>query len=126
MPLSLLLLLLLSSLSLQGDNIPQEMKTGYLVQIHEKGDKRKCENYRGIDITNPFIEILGNVIKNWIEKRYKGNEERNGFTEGWSTVDHIYVIRKILEKFNMQQKYISLIFSDLEKAYDSVPRKLLW
>jgi hypothetical protein len=24
---------------LQGDNIPQEMKTGYLIQIHKKGDK---------------------------------------------------------------------------------------
>jgi hypothetical protein len=51
---------------LQGDNIPQEMKTGYLIQIHKKGDKRKCENYRGISITNPFIKILGNLIKNWI------------------------------------------------------------
>jgi hypothetical protein len=24
----------------QGDNIPQEMKTGYLIQIHKKGDKK--------------------------------------------------------------------------------------
>jgi hypothetical protein len=44
--------------------------------------KIKCENYRGISITDPFIKILGNLIKNWIEKRYKGNEERSGFTEG--------------------------------------------
>jgi hypothetical protein len=75
---------------LQGDNIPQEMKTGYLIQIDEKGDKRKCENYRGIDITNPFIKILGNLIKNWIEKCYKGNEGQCGFTKGRSTLDHIF------------------------------------
>jgi hypothetical protein len=43
---------------LQGDNIPQEMKTGYLIQIHKKRDKRKCENYRGINITNPFRKTL--------------------------------------------------------------------
>jgi hypothetical protein len=61
---------------LQGDHIPQEMKTGYLMEIHKKGDKRKCENY-SVNITS-----------------------------------------------NMQQEDISLIFYDLEKAYDSVPRKL--
>jgi hypothetical protein len=51
------------------------MKTGYLIQIHKKGDERKCENCRSINVTNPFIKILGNLIKNWIVKRYKGNEE---------------------------------------------------
>jgi hypothetical protein len=34
---------------LQGDNIPQEMNMEYLIQIHKKGDKRKCENYSGIN-----------------------------------------------------------------------------
>jgi hypothetical protein len=63
-------------------NIPQEMKTGYLIQVHKKGDKRKCENYRGINITHPFIKILGNLIKNLIEKRYKGKEKESGFTKG--------------------------------------------
>jgi hypothetical protein len=111
---------------LRGDNIPQEMKTGYLIQIHKKGDKRKCKNYRGINIMNPFMKSLGNLIKNWIEDHYKGNEEQSGFTKGRSTVDHIFTIRQILEKSNMQQEDISLIFYDLEKAYDSVPRKLLW
>jgi hypothetical protein len=53
---------------LQGYNIAQEMKLGCLIQIPKKGDKRKCENYRGISITNPFIKFLGNLIKNWIEK----------------------------------------------------------
>jgi hypothetical protein len=56
---------------LQGDNIPQEMKTGYLIQIHKKGDKRKCGDYRGINIMNPFMKILGDLIKNWIENRCK-------------------------------------------------------
>jgi hypothetical protein len=111
---------------LQGGSIPQEIKTGYLIQIHKRGDKRKCGNYRGISIMNPFMKILGNLIKNWIENHYKGNEEQSSFTKGRSTVDHIFTIRQILEKCNMQQEDISFIFYDLEKAYDSVPRKLLW
>jgi hypothetical protein len=59
------------------------------------------------------------------KKRCKGNEEQSGFTKGRPTVDYIY-IRQIPEKCNMKQEDISLIFYDLEKPYDSVPRKLLW
>jgi DNA polymerase elongation subunit (family B) len=61
-----------------------------------------------------------------METRYKGNEEQSGFTKGRSTVEHIYVIRQILEKCNMQQEDISLTFYDLEKAYVSATKKLLW
>jgi hypothetical protein len=75
---------------------------------------------------NPIMKILGNLIKNWIENHYKVNEEQNGFTKGRSTVDRIFTTRQILEKSNMQQEDISLIFYVLGKAYDSVPRKLLW
>jgi hypothetical protein len=30
----------------QGDSIPQEMKMGYLIQIHMKGENRKCKKCR--------------------------------------------------------------------------------
>jgi hypothetical protein len=72
-----------------------------LTQIHNYGAKKQCENYRGINITN-----LGNLITDWTEKRYKVNEEQSGFTKEQSTVDHIYVARQILEKFNTQQEDI--------------------
>jgi hypothetical protein len=58
--------------------------------------------------------------------RCKVNGEQSSFTKGRSTADQIFTIRQILEKCNMQQEVISLIFYYLEKAYDSVPRKLLW
>jgi hypothetical protein len=46
-------------------------------------------------VSHPFVQILGNLIKSWIEKHYKGNEEQSGFTKGLSTVDDVYVIRQI-------------------------------
>jgi hypothetical protein len=66
----------------------------------------KCENYGGTNITNPFIKVLVNLIKNWIEKRYKGNEHQSGFTEGRSTVHHIYVIRQIVENVTCNKKIL--------------------
>jgi hypothetical protein len=41
-----------------------------------------CNHRQDIGITNPSIKILGNLITNWIEKRYKGNEEQSGFAKG--------------------------------------------
>jgi hypothetical protein len=41
-------------------------------------------------------------------------------------VDHIFTLRQILEKHNAKSKQIGLVFVDLEKASDSVPRKMLW
>jgi hypothetical protein len=58
------------------------MKMGYLIQIHMKGQNSKCLNCKSTNITNPFIKILCNVIKNWLEKCYTGNTEQSGFTTG--------------------------------------------
>jgi transcriptional regulator NrdR family protein len=56
----------------------------------------------------------------------KGNEEQSGFTKRWSTVEHIYIISQILEKSDTQREYVSLIFYDMEKVDNSIPKKLLW
>jgi hypothetical protein len=42
---------------LYRNNIPRELKAGYSIQICKKGDKRKCDNHRDINVTNPFIKI---------------------------------------------------------------------
>ena len=41
------------------------------------------------------------------------------------TDSNIFVLRHILEKCRDKSKDIGLVFIDLEKAYDSVPRKKL-
>jgi polysaccharide deacetylase 2 family uncharacterized protein YibQ len=43
-------------------------------------------------------------------------------TSGRSCVDHI---QQIMEKYNAKLKQIGLVFVDLKKAYDSVPRQVL-
>jgi hypothetical protein len=52
-------------------------------------------------------------------------EEQCGFKSGRSSVDHIFTLIQILEKYNAKSKQIGLVFVDLAKAYDSVPRKML-
>lgn len=60
-----LVIKLLHKILLRG-NIPQEINYSTFDADNEKGDKRKCENYKGINITDPFIKILGNLLENWL------------------------------------------------------------
>ena len=111
---------------LHGDSIPKEMKQGYINTIFKKGDRKSCSNYRGICVINTLMKLLGKILKNKLEQNFKTQGEQCGFTAGRSCVDHIFTLRQILEKQREKSKNIGLIFIDLEKAYDTVPRKLLW
>jgi hypothetical protein len=44
---------------INGEKVPEEWKVAIITSIHKKGDKRKCENYRGISVTSTFSRIYG-------------------------------------------------------------------
>jgi hypothetical protein len=87
-----------------------------VVPTHKQKDKRKCENYTGICITDSCIKIIGNIIKTWIERDYQGTEEQSRFTKGCSTTHHIFTAGQILDKYNIKQQDTDLIFFKLLKS----------
>jgi hypothetical protein len=46
---------------INGEKVPEEWKVAIITSIHKKGDKRKCENYRGISVKNTFVKIYGRI-----------------------------------------------------------------
>ena len=85
---------------INGEKVPEEWKMALITSIHKKGDKRKCENYRGISVTSTFSRIYGPILAKLVESKYKymEMEEQSGFRAGRSCIDNIFCIKHVIEK----------------------------
>ena len=78
--------------------MPDECGEATIVPIYKKGNKLKCENYRGIALLPTVYKILSVAIcRRLVEwgERILG-EYQSGFRPGRSTTDHIFAIRQML------------------------------
>ena len=46
----------------EEERIPEEWKETIIVPIYKKGDRNRCENYRGIVLGNATYKILAHII----------------------------------------------------------------
>ena len=119
------------------EGLPVFLSMGIIHPIYKKGDPDDPANYRGITvgmcITKLLAMIFDDRIHTWSEGAGVRADGQAGFRRDHRTVDNIFILRTLIEQCKGrdrnrtgQKKKLYVCFVDFKKAFDTVPRDLLW
>ena len=116
---------------LDTGDIPEDWLAGLIIPIYKnKGSKDDANNYRGITLLSClgklFTSILNHRLTEFCEQNFILNEIQAGFRKGYSTADHVFVLKHLMDLFKYKNKKLFCCFVDYTKAFDSIWREALW
>ncbi|KAE9416392.1 hypothetical protein Angca_007532, partial [Angiostrongylus cantonensis] len=102
--------------------VPTQWKTSKTVLLFKKGDLHHIGNYRPICLLSVVYKLFTRVILNRIHRTLDEGQpcEQAGFRKGFSTMDHIHALTRLIEVSQEYKRPLCLTFIDLEKAFDSI------
>ena len=107
--------------------IPDDWCKSWMVNVYKgKGDALQCGSYRGIRLLEHVLKVLERVIEARVRTTVKIDDMQFGFMPGRGTTDAIFIVRQLQEKFLAKKQDLWMAFVDLEKAFDRVPREVVW
>ena len=110
---------------------PDVWSKGIILPLYKnKGDINDPDNYRGITILSCFgklfTSLLNKRLNSFLENYNILCEEQAGFRKHYSTVDHMFSLKMLIDLYLAKDKKLFCSFIDYRKAFDSVDRVALW
>jgi len=107
---------------------PEEWEIGLLKVLPKKGDLRLPGNYRGIMLLETAYKIVAIIIHDRLRPIAESldHEAQCGFRPGRGCTDSIFTVKMAMKKRREHGQESWILFLDLVKAFDRVPRELLW
>ena len=98
-----------------------------MVSVYKgKGDALDCGSYRGIKLLEHVMKLFERIIGVRIRAMVCIDSMQFGFMKGRGTTDAIFIVRQLQEKYLAKNRDLWMAFIDLEKAFDRVPRMVIW
>ena len=123
-----ILLLIFRKSYLEG-KVPTQMKAANIRPIFKTGEKTDPSNYRPVSITPIIAKIYERIIKKHIEKHVNQQDImsdcQHGFRQAKSTSTNLIQFTNDLANYANETKSISIVYTDLRKAFDCIPHDLL-
>lgn len=101
---------------------------GILRILPKKGDLSLPGNYRGIMPLETAYKIVSILLLNRLRPiaESSDHEQQCGFRPGRGCNDAVFTVKMAMKKRREHSKETWILFLDLVKAFDRVPRELLW
>jgi Reverse transcriptase (RNA-dependent DNA polymerase) len=102
-----------------------EWKQSVIVPIHKKKDKQECSKYRVISLLCQCNKVFSSIILQRIKKKTDEilSEAQAGFRDNRSTIDQIFTLRQLAEKYEEFGKELYVCYVDFRKAFDCMWRR---
>ena len=110
------------------ENPPDQWNVGLLKVLPKKGDLSLPGNYRGIMLLEIAYKIVAKIVHQRLTPISESldHETQCGFRPGRGCTDAIFTVKIALKKRREHNQQTWVLFLDLVKAFDRVPRDLLW
>ena len=111
---------------LNDRGMPDEWKTSVIVPIFKtKSDVMSCGSYRRVKLLEHAMKIVERVLERRIRTLVNLNKIQLGFMPGKGTVDATFIVRRMQQEYQKQDKKLYMCFVDMKKAFLIVQRKVM-
>ena len=120
------ILLMLFNVILQRCFFPFKWWFSVVIALFKnKGSRLVSKNFRPVSLVVMFSKLFDFVLLSRFKKWFKPHDMQTAYQEGKSCCDHIFLMRCLIQQFNLDKRKLFITAIDFDGAFDRVKRSTL-